>query len=202
MIVKLFSFTPEPVATVVTAAKVCYSGDSIENIHIAAWGGPYDANRAFLQKLKKAGHLSPFEHASFTFSIEGVSRVTTHQLVRHRLASYSQRSQRYVKDADNNCVMPPSIAVKEEAAERFQYVTDWCLKEYNKLLEMGIPKEDARYLLPHGMESSIVVTMNARALLHFFELRLAPGAQWEIKELAHRMRDCVMAEAEEIFGDQ
>jgi thymidylate synthase (FAD) len=127
------------------------------------------------------------EHASFTFGIEGISRVTTHQLVRHRIASYSQKSQRYVEETGFQCVMPPSIEDEPEAMDVFRETVDRCRYAYLKLREMGISKEDARYLLPSGGETKIVVTMNARELLHFFSLRCCYRAQWEIRAMAVEM---------------
>ena len=133
-------------------------------------------------KLFKWRHLSPFEHVSFTFWIEGISRTCSHQLVRHRIASYSQRSQRHVKIS--KYVIPPEIERDEKALEIFNEALNSTMEAYNKLLEHGIRKEDARFIIPQASETAIVVTMNLRELLHFLELRLSPEAQWEIRSLA------------------
>jgi thymidylate synthase (FAD) len=156
--------------------------------------------KKFLAGLRKKGHMTPFEHASFTFGIDEVSRVTTHQLVRHRVASYCQQSQRYVEEQNSNCVIPPSISGNVEAYTEFVNAVSGSYLAYNKMVNVyGIPKEDARYILPHGWESSIIVTMNARELMHFYELRADASAQWEIKELAKRMMELAKMIAEELF---
>ncbi len=132
-------------------------------------------------------HLSTLEHVSFTFAIEGVSRVLTHQLVRHRIASYSQQSQRYVSEHDFEYIMPPTVAANEAAKEKFEQLMDTIQSTYNELVELGVHKEDARYCLANAAETKIVVTMNARTLLHFFQLRCCVRAQWEIRRLADLM---------------
>ena len=141
------------------------------------------------------GHASPVEHASFTFSVEGVSRSLTHQLVRHRHASYSQKSQRYVKENFFDYVIPPEIEKISEAKDRFIAAMD-CAEHYyhnlvKDLMDAGRTEkeayEDARYVLPNACETKIVVTMNVRELLHFFNVRGCNRAQWEIMELAYQM---------------
>ncbi len=134
------------------------------------------------------GHFSVFEHISFSFGIEGVSRALTHQLVRHRLASYSQKSQRYVKaGAEFPYIIPHTIKNNSEALEIFNNAMSQIAECYNKLSALDIPSEDARYVLPNACETKIIVTMNARELLHFFALRLCNRAQWEIRELSDKM---------------
>jgi len=143
------------------------------------------------QKIRKVtgyGHASVIEHASFTFSIEDVSRGMTHQLVRHRIASYSQQSQRYVAyDTLEKYVTPPSIVCSSQAKKTFDDALENISEAYRKLLKMGIPKEDARFILPNAAKTNIVVTMNARELRHFFNLRCCARAQWEIREVAVEM---------------
>ncbi|MGB8779532.1 MAG: FAD-dependent thymidylate synthase [Candidatus Bathyarchaeia archaeon] len=143
------------------------------------------------QKIRKVtgyGHASVIEHASFTFSIEDVSRGMTHQLVRHRIASYSQQSQRYVTyDTLEKYVTPPSIACSSQAKKAFDDALENISEAYRKLLKMGIPKEDARFILPNAAKTNIIVTMNARELRHFFNLRCCARAQWEIREVAVEM---------------
>jgi thymidylate synthase (FAD) len=133
-------------------------------------------------------HASVIEHASFTFSIEDVSRAMTHQLVRHRIASYTQQSQRYVTyDTIEKYVTPPSIAGNAEARKVFDETLEKISETYQKLLKMAIPKEDARFILPNAAKTNIMVTMNARELRHFFNLRCCARAQWEIREVAIEM---------------
>jgi len=182
--VKLLRYTPEPDKTVAMSARLCYSpigaADLEETIS--------DSQAANLvRKLVDMGHFSTLEHVSFTFAIEGVSRVLTHQLVRHRIASYSQQSQRYVKEHNFETIMPPSISARPDMKAKFDAITQEIQCLYNEFTEMGIPAEDARYILPNATETKIVVTMNARALHHFFELRCCTRAQWEIRALAEKM---------------
>lgn len=133
--------------------------------------------------------MSTFEHVSFTFGIDGLSRVASHQLVRHRLASFSQQSQRYVKMSPdpNAVIIPPSIQGNPEALRLFTESVRKSQETYAQLTALGIPKEDARFILPHGHSTRLVMTMNARELHHFFGLRLCRRAQWEIHELARKM---------------
>jgi thymidylate synthase (FAD) len=134
---------------------------------------------------KKVEHFSVLEHANFTFSISGISRICSHQLVRHRLASYSQISIRAVDPEGLNTVLPPTIS--GEQVKLFKKQGKSAREVYRKLIKAGVPREDARFVLPMGVETHIVVTMNARELLHFCRLRTDERAQWEIRELASRM---------------
>lgn len=182
--VRLLAYAPDADKLVASAAKVCYSSCGADDIFNGLDGSKIGG---FIEKLEQSGHMSPFEHVSYTFAIEGISRVSTHQLVRHRLASYSQQSQRYVNMSDNGFVIPPSIASSPKAMERMR-ILEQITDVYTKLVEEdGIPQEDARYILPSAAVSNIVVTMNARELLHFFELRCCRRAQWEIREMATLM---------------
>ncbi|MEM3626803.1 MAG: FAD-dependent thymidylate synthase [Candidatus Bathyarchaeia archaeon] len=144
--------------------------------------------KQIIKRVTSYGHVSVIEHASFTFSIEGVSRAMTHQLVRHRIASYTQQSQRYVTyDALEKFVTPPSIANNLEAKKAFDETLEKIAETYQGLLKMGIPKEDARFILPNAAKTNIIVTMNARELHHFFNLRCCARSQWEIREVATEM---------------
>ncbi|MEM2106056.1 MAG: FAD-dependent thymidylate synthase [Candidatus Bathyarchaeia archaeon] len=144
--------------------------------------------KKIIKRVTGYGHVSVIEHASFTFSIEGVSRAMTHQLVRHRIASYTQQSQRYVTyDTLENYVKPPSIAKNAEAEKTFDKALETISETYQKLLNYGIPKEDARFILPNAAKTNIIVTMNARELRHFFNLRCCARSQWEIREVAIEM---------------
>lgn len=182
---KLISHTPEPEKVVSIAAKLCYSKSDVDGLITGVLTG--NDTEKFIDKLKGMGHESPLEHVSFTFAIEGVSRTLTHQLVRHRIASYSQKSQRYVSENDFEYIVPPSIARDSQAKEKFENLMCTIRQAYNKLASMDIPKEDARYVLPNATETKIIVTMNARSLFNFFSLRCCTHAQWEIRQLANLM---------------
>ncbi|MDD6219167.1 MAG: FAD-dependent thymidylate synthase [Selenomonadaceae bacterium] len=182
--VKLLEHTPHPERVVAMAARLCYSAAGAEEL---AEKMTDEQVEKLVDKIIQMGHASTMEHVSFTFGIEGVSRVLTHQLVRHRLASYSQQSQRYVAEHDFEYILPPSIAERPEASERFKALMENIQQAYNDLVESGVPKEDARYVLANATETKIVVTMNARSLMHFFNLRCCNRAQWEIRELAYKM---------------
>jgi len=208
MKVELLRYTPDGEKLVAAAAKLCYSSVGINDIEDNL--NEENTNR-FLDLLMSLGHESPIEHISFTFGIEGVSRALTHQLVRHRIASYSQQSQRYVKLDQFEYVIPPSIENDEEAKKLFIEAMEKDQEYYNKLTEIlfnnhyarmieeGLPEkeakkraekeaiEDARYVFPNACETKIVVTMNARALLNFFKIRCCNRAQWEIRALATEM---------------
>lgn len=184
MKIKLISHTPDPQRMVAMSARLCYSPvgaeDLAENMSTAQVEN-------LLNKIVEMEHLSTLEHVSFTFAIEGVSRVLTHQLVRHRIASYSQQSQRYVSEHEFEYIMPPSISANPLAKEKFEELMSNIRSTYDQLVELGINKEDARYCLANATETKIVVTMNARTLLHFFQLRCCVRAQWEIRNLADAM---------------
>jgi thymidylate synthase (FAD) len=167
-----------------------------------------------LNSLLKSGHQSVFEHVNITFAIDGVSRALTHQLVRHRIASYSQQSQRYVDlrkdhsgdgvlDALLSFVLPPSIKNHKRALEIYNKTLREIVSSYNKLRHLGISGEDARYLAPNASKSRIVMTINLRSLMNFFSLRLCNRAQWEIRNLAKKMlTECIeiIPELFENFG--
>jgi thymidylate synthase (FAD) len=157
-----------------------------------------------LQHLTDAlekGHVSVIEHVSFTFSLEGISRACSHQLVRHRLASYTQQSQRYVELQDpDTFVIPETIQENPEAQKIFQNLLKTQFETYQKLIVMGIPKEDARFILPNAAKTNIIVTMNARELLHFFALRCCERTQWELRTVAWEMLTLVKKKAPLIFS--
>ena len=144
--------------------------------------------KRIIKRVTGYGHVSVIEHASFTFSIEGVSRAMTHQLVRHRIASFTQQSQRYVTyDTLEKYVTPPSITNNAEAQKIFDETLEKISETYQKLLKLGIKKEDTRFILPNAAKTNIIVTMNARELRHFFNLRCCTRSQWEIREVAIEM---------------
>ena len=183
MQVALIAHTPEPESVICRAAHVCYSDKPVDQIDTS------DAPR-MISKIIGAGHLSVLEHASFTFAIEGISRVCLAQLTRHRLASYSVRSQRYVAVGENDWSAPRGTPVDEYSDQ---------INKYHNAVENGIKKEDARYLLPQGVTTALVLTMNARELLHFFALRCCHKAQWEIRQLANAMLEIVKPVAPNVF---
>ena len=196
MEVRLINHTPDPEITVAVAARRCYS--SLGSEEVTSGLSPEDVKK-LIDTIVKAGHLSPTEHASFTFAIEGVSRSLSHQLVRHRIASYSQQSQRYVGESGFECVVPPTIARNREALDLFEKQIDGIRETYSKLSEI-VPKEDARYILPNACETKLIMTMNCRSLYNFFERRLCNRAQWEIRRLAREMLECVREVAPGLFS--
>jgi thymidylate synthase (FAD) len=155
----------------------------------------------FIPKAVARGHLSILEHASATFRIRGGSRAFTHQLVRHRVASFSQQSQRYVKEDEFDFIIPPSIAAHAEALEEFRACMENCRESYAKLRAMNVLKEDARFVLPNAIESEIVFTSNFREFRHLFEIRLEPHAQWEIRRICMEMLLILQKEAPSVFAD-
>ena len=178
MRIHLIHHTPEPLRTLYIAARTCYSPTGPLSIEET----PRGKMESLILKVFSSGHESILEHVSFTFGIEGVSRVLTHQLVRHRIASFSQQSQRYV-NIKEDAIVPPSIKRNKEAMALFQIGIDQVWKIYRELLGMGIKKEDARFILPNATATSLVMTMNLRELIHTTGLRLCFRAQWEIRIL-------------------
>jgi thymidylate synthase (FAD) len=190
----LLNHTKRPEETIAHAAKLCYSPASIEQLKNTIEGSD---NEKFVKRLLQLGHLSPLEHAIFTFGVEGISRACSHQLVRHRIASYSQQSQRYVGERRKkehetfDFVIPPSIEVsgkKEWFIDKMREIQNW----YDELIEVlgdsgEKSNEDARFILPNAAETKIIVTMNVRELIHFFSVRCCERAQWEIRDLATEM---------------
>lgn len=193
MNVNLVSYTPNPDQVCEMACRTC---TSVECPDISTAVNKTNA----LKKALDSGHESVAEHAVFTFQIEGISRACSHQLVRHRLASYSQQSQRYVIMNDKDYFVIPE-SLKENVSEYVQYlsVMRYLFNEYERMIESGIPMEDARYILPNACCTNITVTMNARELRHFLKLRLCKRAQWEIRELAECMYGCVKDVAPVLF---
>ncbi|MFW6125633.1 MAG: FAD-dependent thymidylate synthase [Chloroflexota bacterium] len=184
--VVLISHTPDAERTIAAAARVTASPVSAEELLEKLT--PEQVDR-LIESLLSSGHMSPFEHASFTFAIEGVSRVTSHQLVRHRLASYSQQSQRYVSLREYNYVTPRTISGRQELERRYHEMVQSAHRLYLEMLDVGIPAEDARYVLPNASETRLMMTMNARELIHACSLRLCLRAQWEIVELFEQIKE-------------
>lgn len=214
MNVKLLAYTPEPEKVIATAAKLCYSSATIDELHDGL--DDHEKVKKFIDMLMSLGHESPIEHVSFTFGIEGISRACANQLVRHRIASYSQKSQRYVNEGGFNYVIPPSIerhpclrglfeAEMDHLQHKYDYVRSCLVTEI--MNDEGISKEaaekraneDARFLLPNACETKIVVTMNVRSLFNFFKHRCCNRAQWEIRAVAMEMWRICMEIAPDIF---
>ena len=191
MKIKILAHTPNPERVIALAGKLCYSPVGIDELNDKISDEQVEK---FITKLSDMGHMSPFEHASFTFAIEGISRNCSHQIVRHRLASFSQQSQRYVR-MKGEYVVPPYVYWHEELLLEFNHALENADKAYNKLVE-GLMRygrtekeaiEDARYILPSACTTKMEVTMNVRELLHFFKQRCCKRAQWEIREVAKEM---------------
>jgi thymidylate synthase (FAD) len=189
----LLRHTPNPEETVAMAAKLCYSPSNITSLKDKIEAKD---QKSFVGKLIQMGHMTPIEHPTFTFAIEGISRACSHQLVRHRLASYSQQSQRYVsEEAGFDYVIPPLIKEDKELKRAFVAFMKDAQHAYNIMVkalnEKGLKGEsanqDARFLLPNAAETKIMVTMNARELLHFFKQRCCNRAQWEIRRMSEEM---------------
>ncbi len=197
MKVKLLRYTADPEllcgAAALTSSKSGSPSETFEKMDI-------ERAKQIIKRVTGYGHVSVIEHASFTFSLEGVSRAMTHQLVRHRIASYTQQSQRYVTyDTLEKYVTPKSIAENADAKKVFEETLEKISEAYQKLLQLGIPKEDARFILPNAAKTNIIVTMNARELNHFFNLRCCARSQWEIREVATEMLKQVKKVAPALF---
>lgn len=206
--VTLIAYTPNPEYTVANAAKLCYSPATIATVRD---GLDDEKVGKFVEMLSEMGHESPVEHTSFTFGIEGVSRSFLAQITRHRLASYSVQSQRYVREDQFGYILPPEIAECEEAKTIYKEAMKRDQEDYDRLAALLKEKhkaaflaqgkdektaarlaekkaiEDARFVLPNACETKMIVTMNARSLLHFFAQRCCNRAQWEIREVADQM---------------
>jgi len=190
--------TDNPEHITATGKRICQSGQKLKEIMREL--EKIDArNIASLNpKNPKRAHMGVFEHISFTFLIEGASRVMSHQLVRHRIASYLQMSQRAVPMNKVELIVPSSIP--EDMKEKFYSAMLNCYTVYKELKDAKVPIEDARFIMPHGMETRVWMTINARSLMHFFKERLTnPGAQWEIKEVARQMHELVIKVCPTIF---
>ena len=183
MRVTVESFTPEPVRVCSVAAGTCY--------------GKLDASEKRLRHCFADRHMGVFEHATVTLRAEGISRACSHQLVRHRLMSFNQVSQRYCKmDGDYSPVVPDSVAAGGWRPE-FNDVFNACVELYSDMLEAGVPAEDARYILPQAGVTKVVMTANLREWMHFWDLRCDAHAQWEIRELAEATVEAVRGIGEE-----
>lgn len=212
MKVRLITHTPDPERVIATAAKLCYSSSDIESL---MEGLTPEKTEKFLNMLFNLGHESPIEHVTFTFAIEGISRACSHQLVRHRIASYSQKSQRYVDETQFDYVIPESIRNNTVARDVYDTLMSSIQLGYDTIRKTLIKdfvndgmdekaaekkaNEDSRMVLPNACQTSIIVTMNVRSLFNFFKLRCCNRAQWEIRELAIEMYKLCENVAPDIF---
>lgn len=210
--VKLLAHTENPERIIATAAKLCYSSSDIEHIHE---GLDEEKTEKFLQRLIDLGHESPLEHVSFTFGVEGVSRALLAQITRHRIASYSVKSQRYVTEGQFQYIVPPAVAADKKASEIYIKTMENLQRQYDELTEIlknnhiseGMPEkaaekaaiEDARFVLPNACETKIVMTFNARSLINMFHHRCCERAQWEIRAMADEMLRLVKEIAPTLF---
>lgn len=213
MKVKLMTHTPNPEAVIASAARLCYSSSSIDDLMLKT--EDKEKTKEYIDMLMSLGHESPIEHVTFTFGIEGISRSCSHQLVRHRIASYSQKSQRYVNETQFEYVTPEAIAsdpvskdVYDETMQllqgRYDFIRAGLIQKYVKdgMNEKAAEKkanEDARMVLPNACCTSIIVTMNIRSLFNFFKHRCCNRAQWEIRDVADEMLRQCMEVAPNIF---
>ena len=210
MMVKLIGMTPNAVDVVYSACRQCYSPAFAGDEFRPDASGEILKKKSLIRKVVASGHESPLEHVSMTFAIRGISRSCSLQLVRHRLASYSQQSQRYVNMEDFGYVVPPTIEADEELREMFEATMEDIREKYHRIVralnEKGIlgelANQDARFILPEASETKIVVTMNCRELLHFFSVRCCNRAQWEIRRLANEMLRICKEELPSIFGKE
>ena len=200
----LLRATPDPDEIVALGARLCYAQADIESLRERVEAAD---QQKYVERVMGRGHLSVTEHASFTFAVEGVSRALLAQLTRHRIASFSVQSQRYVSMADGfDYVIPPSISALGEAEERefirqMETMHAWYRGWQEKLGGSGeAANQDARFVLPNAAATRLLVTMNARELLHFFELRCCNRAQWEIREMAWQMLAACRREAPALFA--
>lgn len=220
MNVTLLAHTPEPEKIAASAAKLCYSNSDIGSIRDNL---TEEKTKDFIDMLVSVGHESVMEHVSFTFGIEGISRACSHQLVRHRIASYSQKSQRYVNENEFEYITPPEIEQNPEANKKFESIMNEITQSYSKIVTLlteshkkkfvddgmdeksavskarKLANEDARFILPNACETKIVVTMNVRSLFNFFRHRCCNRAQWEIRAVANEMLRLCLQTAPNIF---
>lgn len=221
MNVKLLTYTPDAEKTIAAAAKLCYAKSDIDTL---TENLTPEKVESFLRMLEDLGHESPVEHATFTFGIEGVSRALLAQITRHRIASFSVQSQRYVSKTDFSYIIPPEIDALPEAREEYIAAMEEDARHYESLRQklmarhyetniaagMGEAEakraaekkanEDARFVLPNACDTRIIMTMNVRSLHNFFRLRCCMRAQWEIRELAIEMLKLVREACPLLFG--
>ncbi len=203
--VQLLTHTPNPESVVASAARLCYSNSSIMDL-VEKFDNDDKSTKEFISKIMQLGHYSVLEHISFTFGVEGISRACSHQLVRHRVASYSQQSQRYVKANQFEYMIPETIrntsTISNNLNSKYVELMNQIQIFYNYCIELGIPAEDARFVLPNAALTKIIITMNARELISvFFNHRTCNRAQHEIRNVAIKMIELVKPIAPNIFSN-
>ncbi|NMB46088.1 MAG: FAD-dependent thymidylate synthase [Firmicutes bacterium] len=190
--VELLAITPNAEQLIELAGRTCYLS------HDRSQPG---SEQKFIRMLLRHGHLSVLEHAYATFRVKGGSRSFTHQIVRHRLASFSQQSQRYVSEQDFDYVEPPTVRDYPEAHQRYGELMEEIRKAYRELQDLGIPKQDARFVLPNAITSEIVISANLREWRHIFSVRCEPQAQWEIRMICIQMLELLQEAVPTVFSD-
>jgi thymidylate synthase (FAD) len=190
--VELLAITPDPEKLIEQAGRTCYMS------HDRATA---DSSEKFVRMLVSKGHLSVLEHASAAFKISGISRVSTHQIVRHRLCSFSQRSQRYVRENAEDFIVPPAISASPQASAVFEQAMSRAADAYGDLLKLGIPMEDARFVMPNATPSEIVLSANFRQLRHIIITRGSKHAQWEVRNVAIGILSIIKQHAPNVFAD-
>jgi thymidylate synthase (FAD) len=206
--VTLLESTKDALSIIYAAYRQCYSQEFSGDLFGKHKEGDEEQVR-FIRNTLASGHESPLEHVKFTFAVEGVSRALTHQLVRHRVCSFSQQSQKYVKETNFDYIIPPSIELKNESRLLYEKLMKDSQEAYDLLrkilIDNGMKSEevnqDARFVLPNAAETKIVVTMNCRELLHFFSVRCCNRAQWEIRALAYKMLEICKEKLPVIFDN-
>lgn len=193
MKVELLQHTPEPEKLIEQSGRVCYQSSNND--------GNLEKREKFIKAIVRNEHLSVLEHASASFKITGVSRALTHELVRHRLFSFSQRSQRYCLEDNFGYIIPESIMNNSTLREEYEGVVSCIEHFYQRMIDNKIPREDARYILPNAVETQIVVSGNFREWRHFLNLRLSKRAQWEIRNLATEILSQLYKIAPNVFQD-
>ncbi|NMB25030.1 MAG: FAD-dependent thymidylate synthase [Firmicutes bacterium] len=190
--VELLAVTPDAEQLIELAGRTCYLS------HDRSQRG---SEERFIRMLLRHGHLSVLEHAYATFRIKGGSRAFTHQIVRHRLASYSQQSQRYVSEASFDYVEPETVMANSAAHRRYVELMEEIKRAYGELQELGVPKEDARFILPNAVTSEIVISANLREWRHIFSVRCEVHAQWEIRTICLQMLELLQEAVPTVFSD-
>lgn len=190
MSVELLASTPEPEKLIERAGRICYASECKE-----------ETRDQFIKSRIKQGHESIIEHASASFYINNISRACSHQLVRHRLASFSQQSQRYVNESDFDYIIPPSMEDDERVKIYFKDCMDYRQRDYKIFQDCNIKPEDARFILPNACATRLIMTANFREWRHFLKMRLDSHAQWEIRKLAELILDELYRISPAVFID-
>ena len=185
--VTLIQETPNPVETIANIATICYGKDKAKN------------PKKLVENLLRLEHLSVFEHVYFTWKIEGISRTCLAQLTRHRHCSFTVRSQRYCDESEQFAIIPEKITIGDAQEHIYQQAIEISTDYYKQLLNLGVNREDARFVLPQAIETDLYMSCNLRELLHVYKLRSDKSAQWEIRKLVEKIRESVNPELDFMF---